>query len=83
VSAIPSGWEWARDNRGVACQNSPPPFEASTVEMVCRALGEVVRGHQIANLIGCCCDEGSRCTEGWPVDFFEFGFGVRRLPIPA
>jgi len=31
--------------------NLPPPFTASTVEMVCRALGEAVRGDQIANLI--------------------------------
>lgn len=29
----------------------PPAFSASTVEMVCRALGEAVRGHQIANLV--------------------------------
>ncbi|HEX4108122.1 MAG TPA: TIGR02391 family protein [Solirubrobacteraceae bacterium] len=31
---------------------SPPPaFSPSTIEMVCRALGDAVRGHQIANLI--------------------------------
>ena len=35
----------------MAAPNPPPPFSASTVEMVCRALGEAVRGHQIANLI--------------------------------
>ena len=35
----------------MAALNPPPPFSASTVEMVCRALGEAVRGHQIANLI--------------------------------
>ncbi|GAB3253143.1 TIGR02391 family protein [Arthrobacter pigmenti] len=35
----------------MAAPNSPPPFAASTVEMVCRALGEAVRGHQITNLI--------------------------------
>jgi uncharacterized protein (TIGR02391 family) len=29
----------------------PPPFSASAVEMVCRALGDGVRGHQIANLV--------------------------------
>ena len=40
-----------RDNQRVPGPNSPPPFDASTVEMVCRARGEAVRGHQIANLI--------------------------------
>jgi uncharacterized protein (TIGR02391 family) len=35
----------------VAAPNPPLPFSASTVEMVCRALGEAVRGHQIVNLI--------------------------------
>lgn len=35
----------------MAAPNAPPPFSASTVEMVCRAVGEAVRGHQIANLI--------------------------------
>ena len=39
------------DNERVARTNPPPPFAAATVEMVCRALGEAVRGHQIANLI--------------------------------
>lgn len=29
----------------------PPAFSPSTVEMVCRALGDAVRGHQIRNLI--------------------------------
>jgi uncharacterized protein (TIGR02391 family) len=28
-----------------------PSFSASTIEMVCRALGEAVRGHQIPNLV--------------------------------
>ena len=32
--------------------NLPPaPFSASAVEMICCALGEAVRGHQIANLL--------------------------------
>lgn len=35
----------------MAASHPPPAFSASTVEMVCRALGEAVRGHQIANLI--------------------------------
>jgi uncharacterized protein (TIGR02391 family) len=43
-------WSPPRDNGLVAVTN-PPPFSASTVEMVCRALGEAVRGHQIPNLI--------------------------------
>ncbi|MBF4160591.1 hypothetical protein [Nocardioides acrostichi] len=40
-----------RDNQRVAGPDSPPSFDASTVEMLCRALGEAVRGHQITNLI--------------------------------
>lgn len=36
---------------GVADHRSPEPFSASTVERVCRALGEAVTGGQIQNLI--------------------------------
>lgn len=36
---------------GVADRRSPEPFSASTVEMVCRALGEAVTSGQIQNLI--------------------------------
>lgn len=39
------------DNQYVTTSKSPDPFAASTVEMVCRALGEAVRGPQIINLI--------------------------------
>src|SRR3954453_4787568 len=39
------------DDQRMAGPNLPPPFSASTVEIVCRALGEAVRGHQIANLL--------------------------------
>jgi len=35
----------------VADAKTPPAFDASTVEMVCRALGEAVTGSQIPNLI--------------------------------
>src|SRR3954447_12648064 len=39
------------DDQRMAGPNLPPPLSASTVEIVCRALGEAVRGHQIANLL--------------------------------
>jgi hypothetical protein len=32
-------------------RNTPPPFPASTVEQVCRALADAVLGAQIPNLI--------------------------------
>lgn len=38
-------------NVQMASTNPVLPFAASTVEVVCRALGEAVRGHQITNLI--------------------------------
>lgn len=41
----------ASDDQRVPGPSLPPPFTASTVEMVCRALGEAVRGHQIADLL--------------------------------
>lgn len=41
----------AREHGRVPGAPPPPPFSASSVEMVCRALGDAVRGHQIANLI--------------------------------
>lgn len=39
------------NNQRVPTSEPPPPFTAADVEMVCRALGEAVRGHQIAGLI--------------------------------
>ncbi|USX48008.1 TIGR02391 family protein [Dietzia kunjamensis] len=35
----------------MAAPASPPPFTAADIEMICRALGEGVRGHQITDLI--------------------------------
>lgn len=45
------GVRFAREHGHVPAVTPPPPFSASSVEMVCRALGEAVRGHQIVNLI--------------------------------
>lgn len=39
------------DNQQMTSREKPAPFSAATIEMVCRALGEAVQGHQIANLI--------------------------------
>lgn len=38
------------NNQRVTISEPPPPFTAADVEMVCRALGEAVRGHQITSL---------------------------------
>ncbi|CAN5710301.1 TIGR02391 family protein [soil metagenome] len=40
-----------RDNERVPDPKLLPPFSASAIEMVCRALGEALRGNQIVNLI--------------------------------
>ena len=40
----------------MAAPASPPPFTAADIEMICRALGEGVRGHQITDLISAAWD---------------------------
>ncbi|MGH2885635.1 MAG: TIGR02391 family protein [Solirubrobacteraceae bacterium] len=52
----------------MAVPNLLPTFSASTIEMVCRGLGEAVRGHQIANLLAALKvdeDASEACNTKW------------------